>query len=110
MFRTSFRAFPEKEVKPNIDQWEKDGELTREIYRKFGEMGYFGMSLPEPYGGLGGDLWYNLIFDEELARMNSGGFGASISAHPLLALTHINAEVLRIKNNDTSFQVSRVKR
>lgn len=92
LFRSSFRAFLEKEVRPYVDQWEKDGHLPREIYRKFGEMGFFGMSLPEAYGGIGGDLWYNVIFDEEIARMNSGGFGASIGAHPQLALTHLNAE------------------
>ena len=92
LFRQTLRAFLEKEVKPNVDQWEKDGELPRDIYRKFGEMGFFGLSLPEKYGGMGGDMWYNVIWDEELARMNSGGFGASIGAHPLLALTHLNAE------------------
>ncbi len=92
LFRQTFRDFLEKEVRPNIDQWEKDGFLPREIYKKFGDMGFFGMTLPEAYGGMGGDLWYNVIFDEEIARMNSGGFGASIGAHPLLALTHINAE------------------
>jgi len=40
LFRQSFRAFLEKEVRPNVNQWEKDGELPREIYRKFGEMGF----------------------------------------------------------------------
>ena len=92
LFRQTFRDFLEKEVRPHIDQWEKDGELPREIYQKFGEMGFFGMTFPEAYGGLGGDKWYNVIFDEEIARMNSGGFAASIGAHPLLALTHLNAE------------------
>lgn len=92
MFRESFRDFLEKEVRPNVDQWEEDGELPRSIYRKFGEMGYFGLTLPEDYGGMNLDRWYNVIFDEEIARMNSGGFGASIGAHPLLALTHINVE------------------
>lgn len=92
LFRQTFRDFLEKEVRPNINQWEKDGQLPREIYRKFGTMGFFGMTLPEAYGGMDGDIWYNVIFDEEIARMNSGGFGASIGAHPLLALTHINAE------------------
>jgi len=91
-FRKSFRAFLEKEVKPNVDKWEKDGHLPRDIYRKFGEMGYFGLNRPEEYGGLDLDLWYGVIFDEEIARMNSGGFGASIGAHPLLALTHITHE------------------
>ena len=92
LFRETFRAFLEKEVRPNVDQWEKDGELPRDIYKKFGEMGFFGMTLPEAYGGMGGDMMYNVIFDEEIGRMNSGGFGASIGAHPLLALTHLNAE------------------
>ncbi len=92
LFRETFRAFLEKEVRPNVEQWEKDGELPREIYRKFGEMGFFGIAQPEEYGGLGLDMWYGVIFDEEIARMNSGGFGASIGAHPLLALTHIREE------------------
>lgn len=92
LFRQSFRDFLEQEVRPNIDQWEKDGQLPRSIYKKFGDMGYFGLNRPEEYGGLGLDLWYNVIFDEEIARMNSGGFGASIGAHPMLALTHLTHE------------------
>lgn len=92
LFRESLRAFLEKEVRPNIDQWELDRELPRSIYQKFGEMGYFGLMQPEKYGGMDLDFWYTVIFNEELARMNSGGFGASIGAHPYLALTHINAE------------------
>ena len=92
LFRQTFRDFLEQTVRPNIEQWERDGELPRSIYRQFGEMGFFGLTMPETYGGLGGDFWYQLIFDEEIARMGSGGFGASIGAHPLLALTHLNAE------------------
>lgn len=92
LFRQSFRDFLEKEVRPNLDQWEKDGRLPRDIYQKFGDMGIFGINKPEKYGGMGEDVWYQLIFDEELARMNSGGFGASIGAHPLLALTHLAHE------------------
>ena len=92
LFRQAFRDFLEKEVRPHIEQWEKDGELPKSIYKKFGDMGFFGMTLPEEYGGWGLDIWYNVIFDEEIARMRSGGFGASIGAHPLLTLTHLNAE------------------
>ncbi len=92
LFRQTFRDFLEKEVRPNIDQWEKDGQLPRDIYRKFGEMGFFGMTHEEKYGGSEGDMWYSVIFDEEIARMNSGGFGASIGAHPMLALTHLKHE------------------
>ena len=91
-FRQSFRDFLEKEVRPNVEQWEKDGRLPKSIYKKFGDMGYFGLTRPEEYGGLGLDMWYTVIFDEEIARMNSGGFGASIGAHPMLALTHLTYE------------------
>ncbi len=91
LFRQTFRDFLEKEVRPHIDRWEKEGRIPREVYEKFGAMGFFGMTFPEEYGGMDGDVWYNVIFDEEIARMNSGGFGASIGAHPLLALNHVNA-------------------
>lgn len=92
LFRQSMRTFLEREVKPYIDEWEEAGELPRSIYHKFGEMGYFGLMQPAAYGGLDLDFWFTVIFNEELARMNSGGFGASIGAHPYLALTHLNAE------------------
>jgi len=60
LFRQTFRDFLEKEVRPNVDQWEKDGSLPRDIYKKFGEMGFFGMTLPEQYGGMDGDVWCDL--------------------------------------------------
>lgn len=92
LFRKSLRDFLEKEVRPNINQWEEDGELPRWIYERFGEMGYLGIALPEKYGGLDLDNWYGVVFNEEMNRMNSGGFCASIGAHPGLAMTHINHE------------------
>ncbi len=92
LFRSSFRDFLEAEVRPNVNQWEKDGRIPRSIFKRFGEMGYFGITQPEKYGGMGLDIWYNLIIDEEIARMNSGGFAASIGAHPLLAITYLNAQ------------------
>ncbi len=92
LFRQSLRDFLEKEVRPHVDQWEKDGQLPRSIYQKFGQMGYFGIAQEEKYGGLNLDIWHNVIMDEEIGRMNSGGFGASIGAHPLLALTHLKHE------------------
>jgi|GEM_PF-4093 len=92
LFRKSFRDFLEKEVVPNLDQWEEDEQLPREIFKKFGDMGFFALTAPEEYGGMGLDAMYNVIFDEELAWVNSGGFAASIGGHPLLAITHLAAE------------------
>ncbi len=89
-FRQSLRDFLEKEVRPNIEQWEKDGEIPRSLYDKFGQMGYFGLMFPEAYGGLDLDFFYSVVYHEEIARMNSGGLGAALGAHSYLALTHLN--------------------
>lgn len=91
-FRQSFRDFLQKEVVPYIDKWEKEGMVERFIWKKFGEMGYFGLNQPEEYGGLGLDLFYTVIFLEELQKINSGGFAANMWAHAYLAMTHVNKE------------------
>lgn len=92
IFRESFRDFLEKEVRPHIDEWEANRETPRHIFKRFGEMGYLGLAYPEAYGGSDLDIFYSVIYSEEMARMNSGGFGASIGAHSGLALAHINGE------------------
>src|SRR5690606_16323482 len=92
LFRKSFREFLQKEVMPHIEKWEKTGTIERFIWEKFGEMGYFGLKYPEKYGGLDLDLFYTVIFLEELQKINSGGFAAAMWAHTYLALTHLNKE------------------
>lgn len=92
VFRKSFREFLQKEVVPHIEKWEKTGEIERFIWEKFGEMGYFGLSYPEEYGGLDLDIFYMVIFLEEMQKINSGGFAAAIWAHVYLAMTHLNKE------------------
>src|SRR5690554_6074625 len=92
LFRKSFRDFLQKEVVPHIEKWEKSGTIDRFIWKKFGEMGYFGLVYPEKYGGMGLDLFYTVIFLEELQRINSGGFAAAMWAHAYLAMTHVEKE------------------
>jgi hypothetical protein len=91
-FRQSFRAFLLKEVVPHINKWEKQGFVDKQIWKKFGEMGYFGLNYPEEFGGLNLDLFYTVIFLEEMQKINSGGFAAAMWAHTYLAMTHLNAE------------------
>ncbi|MEC7785125.1 MAG: acyl-CoA dehydrogenase family protein [Bacteroidota bacterium] len=92
LFRESLRDFLQKEVVPYIEKWEKTGEIERFIWTKMGEMGYFGLASPEEYGGLDLDIFYTVIFLEELQRINSGGFAAAMWAHAYLAMTHLKAE------------------
>ena len=91
-FRKSFQDFLKKEVVPQIDTWEQTGTIDRFIWEKFGEMGYFGLATPEAYGGMDLDIFYTIIFIEELQKINSGGFAAAIWAHEYLAMTHLNKE------------------
>lgn len=91
-FRKSFQDFLQKEVVPHIEKWEKTGHIERFIWEKFGEMGYFGIYQPEEYGGLDLDLFYTVIFLEELQKINSGGFAAAMWAHAYLAMTHLKKE------------------
>lgn len=91
-FRKSFQDFLQKEVVPHIEKWEKTGHIERFIWEKMGEMGYFGIYQPEAYGGLDLDLFYTVIFLEELQKINSGGFAAAMWAHSYLAQTHLKKE------------------
>lgn len=92
IFREGLSNFLKKEVSPFIDKWEKEGTIPREIWAKFGTMGYFGIKYPETYGGMNLDIFYTVILLEELQKINSGGFAAAIWAHVYLAMTHLNAE------------------
>ena len=90
LFRESLKDFLQKEVVPHLDKWEETGTIERFIWKKMGQMGYFGLATPEAYDGLGLDLFYTVILLEELQKINSGGFAAAIWAHVYLAMTHLN--------------------
>ncbi|RXG12252.1 hypothetical protein DSM03_10622 [Leeuwenhoekiella aestuarii] len=92
LFRESLREFLQKEVVPHIEKWEQTGNIDRFIWTRMGEMGYFGLAAPEEYGGLDLDIFYTVIFLEELQRINSGGFAAAMWAHAYLAMTHLKVE------------------
>ncbi|MCL7986956.1 acyl-CoA dehydrogenase family protein [Sphingobacterium sp. lm-10] len=76
-FRDSLRAFIKKEILPHVDQWEKQGQIDRNIWKKMGDMGFLGLNFPEDLGGLQLDFYYSMIFCEELSKCFSGGFTIS---------------------------------
>ena len=73
MFRETCRRFFEKEVTPFHMKWEEDGVVPRELWRKAGEQGLLGMTMPEEYGGAGGDFLYSAILIEEQGRALASG-------------------------------------
>jgi len=74
-FRDSVRKFLEKEAVPFHAQWEKDGQVDRDLWRKGGEMGFLCATAPEQYGGLGCDFRYSAVVMEEISRSGCSGIG-----------------------------------
>jgi len=65
MIRVMARDFAQKEIAPNVQQWEKDGHYPKDIVRKMGELGMLGAFIPEEYGGAGLDhMSYGIICEE----------------------------------------------
>jgi len=73
IFRASARKFAETRIAPFHDQWEKDGQVPREIWREAGENGFLCCTVPEEYGGPGVDFMFSAIFCEEIARVGATG-------------------------------------
>ncbi|WP_026116246.1 acyl-CoA dehydrogenase family protein [Nocardiopsis valliformis] len=78
-FRKMARTFLEREAVPYHDQWEKDGIVDRDLWRRAGAAGLLGMDAPVEYGGGGEpDFRFHAILAEELirARVTAPGFVA----------------------------------
>ena len=81
LFRDNARRFFREELEPNIDQWEKEGRLPREFWRKAGENGFHCCGIPEEYGGPGADFMYNMVLSEEVGYAVGGAsVGFSVSS------------------------------
>ena len=78
LYRDSVRRFVEAELVPHHDEWEKAGVVPREVWEAAGAMGMLCPSIPEEYGGFGGDWLYNVVVIEELARQGVSGPGFMI--------------------------------
>ncbi len=91
LLRQSFRQFVETEIKPNVKYWEQNKICEREVFKKMGEQGFFGVSFPTEYGGSGMDMWSAVVICEELSAANVGGLSMSLYAHTYLPLPVINA-------------------
>ena len=89
--RRTVRGFVEREITPNINEWEEAGGFPRELYTKAAELDLLGLGFPEAYGGTPVDAFARLLITEELCRAGSGGVIASLMSHgiglpPIIAL------------------------
>ncbi|QNP50281.1 acyl-CoA dehydrogenase family protein [Diaphorobacter aerolatus] len=87
-FREAARRFFDKEIAPFHAQWERDGIVPKEVWRKAGQEGLLNPMLPEPYGG-GGDFGHAAVLLEEIARTGASGLGFPL--HSDIVAPYINA-------------------
>ncbi|MGC5249300.1 acyl-CoA dehydrogenase family protein [Gordonia sp. DT219] len=89
--RETVHGFVSRHILPNQDEWEKTGEIPREIHREAAKPGLFGLGIPEEVGGSGGDLVDASILGEQLHYAGAaGGVFASLFTHGI-ALPHLIA-------------------
>ncbi|WP_369201093.1 acyl-CoA dehydrogenase family protein [Streptomyces sp. PU-14G] len=87
-FRRTIRDFIADQVVPHYAQWAEQGHVPKDFYKKLGELGVFGIEVPEEYGGAGETSFkYNAVITEECARAGVS-FGGS-SVHTALCLPYI---------------------
>ncbi|KAJ8256014.1 hypothetical protein COCON_G00198780 [Conger conger] len=78
LFRQSVRRFFQEEVVPHHSEWEKAGEVSRELWEKAGEQGLLAIFIPEEQGGIGGDLLSAAVVWEEQMYCNCSGPGFAL--------------------------------
>jgi alkylation response protein AidB-like acyl-CoA dehydrogenase len=89
-FRKVVRDFAEHEVAPHVAQWDREHHFPVELVGKMGELGLFGLAVPEEYGGAGGDFTSICVAIEELGRVDqSVGItleaGMGLGINPILS-------------------------
>ncbi|MGH0120626.1 UNVERIFIED_CONTAM: hypothetical protein FKN15_009991 [Acipenser sinensis] len=88
IFRQSVRRFFQEEVAPFHQQWEKDGQVSRELWEKAGQNGLLGVNIPEERGGIGGDLLSAAVVWEEQMYVNCTGPGFAL--HSEIVMPYIS--------------------
>ncbi len=83
------REFVAGEVTPHGDEWETAGMVPREVLRAMGELGMFGLRVPEERGGLGLGPLASLTFAEALGSSTYAGFDVTVLVHTDMALPHL---------------------
>ena len=77
-FRKTASKFLEKEVLPYHEKWEKEGFVPKDLWLKAGDIGMLCPNVPKKYGGIEGDLRFNVIIIEELAKIGATGPGFAV--------------------------------
>lgn len=88
MIAQSIKEFAEKNIKPNIMDWDEAQTFPIPLFKKLGEMGFMGVLVPEEFGGSGLGYHEYITVIEEISKVDPS-IGLSVAAHNSLCTNHI---------------------
>src|SRR5689334_6845246 len=88
--REQIARFIAREVEPHAQAWEEAGFTPREVLRKMGDAGLFGLMYSSEHGGAEADALTNLVFAEALSQSTFGGFIITVLVHTDMASPHLH--------------------
>jgi alkylation response protein AidB-like acyl-CoA dehydrogenase len=88
MIAQSIKEFAEKNIRPNIMEWDEAQIFPIPLFKKLGEMGFMGVLVPEEYGGSGLGYHEYITVVEEISKVDPS-IGLSVAAHNSLCTNHI---------------------
>jgi acyl-CoA dehydrogenase len=90
LLRDQVARFLAEEVEPHALAWEAEGKVPREVLRRMGRAGLFGLMYESAYGGAEADALTNLVFAEALSQSTYGGFIITVLVHTDMASPHLH--------------------
>lgn len=88
MLRETVKAFATSEVEPQAHEFDRKEQFNLPLFRKLGELGLLGITVPEAYGGAGMDATAAVIVHEELSASDPG-FTLAYLAHSMLCVNNL---------------------
>jgi acyl-CoA dehydrogenase len=89
LLRAQIRRFVDQEIKPHASAWEQEGMVPRQVLRRMGELGFFGIRYPAEYGGSDLNTLATVVLAEELGRSTFSGVAITALVHTDMASVHL---------------------
>lgn len=89
-YRDAARMFVDREIAPNVEEWEAARDFPKELFRKVGGAGFFGAKFEPKWGGTGPDYVAEAVWIEEVSRSGSSGLAMDLGAHSQLASLYVD--------------------
>jgi citronellyl-CoA dehydrogenase len=88
--RDSLKRFIDREINPNMDEWEETTVPLHDLFKKMGNLGFLGVRYDPKYGGQGLDYWFDTVVLEELGHIHGMGVSTAIVVQTHLATPSID--------------------